>query len=184
MLPDLASAVHPHIRGAYRLAPAYTGAVMRFIPTYVGHTAATYVGHGFNDRFIPTYVGHTRRTSTEGVSVIGSSPHTWGILHHRRFLLFGDRFIPTYVGHTRCFRPSRSRITVHPHIRGAYASADDLKNTVRGSSPHTWGIPGYGTEHRGATRFIPTYVGHTKLFFVSGPGSAVHPHIRGAYVTC
>ena len=32
--------------------------------------------------------------------VLGSSPHTWGILRKDQSPEIRDRFIPTYVGHT------------------------------------------------------------------------------------
>ena len=52
---------------------------------------------------------------------------------------------------------------------------------VSGSSPHTWGIHGYRVRILGRRRFIPTYVGHTPANRPATAGTAVHPHIRGAY---
>ena len=74
-----AYAVHPHIRGVYRLRHLIQRRVSRFIPTYVGYTVmfclffspftvhphirGVYVQRcgSFDDeyRFIPTYVGYT-----------------------------------------------------------------------------------------------------------------------------
>ena len=51
-----------------------------------------------------------------------------------------------------------------------------------GSSPHTWGIPTLPSMTPGATRFIPTYVGHTALRPQWPAVVSVHPHIRGAYL--
>ena len=51
-------------------------------------------------RFIPTYVGHTDAICQMENGSAGSSPPTWGILTHLRRQLFEKRFIPTYVGHT------------------------------------------------------------------------------------
>ena len=111
----------------------------------------------------------------------GSSPHTWGIPRTRTPARGRDRFIPTYVGHTthRSYYPhSRS---VHPHIRGAYASQFRNQPTPLGSSPHTWGIPLFFGRICTLCRFIPTYVGHTAPPSGTLTASAVHPHIRGAY---
>ena len=112
----------------------------------------------------------------------GSSPHTWGI---RRIKNTGFQ-----------------AITVHPHIRGAYAllpstgvkenrfiptyvGHTDLLHSVHrnfsGSSQHTWGIPTEGSVSQGPCRFIPTYVGHTAQDVYPDEAKSVHPHIRGAY---
>ena len=112
--------VHPHIRGAYRLARCMQALYSWFIPTYVGHTALSTQAL-CAVRFIPTYVGHT--SSFESSMVInsvhphirgaydvlpttlrrhlGSSPHTWGIPIFSRLPKRIQRFIPTYVGHTQ-----------------------------------------------------------------------------------
>ena len=73
------------------------------------------------------------------------------------------RFIPTYVGHTVQGTVNPSVISVHPHIRGAYALLLIRSALLPGSSPHTWGIllNFHGTKKQ--FRFIPTYVGHTLL---------------------
>ena len=114
-------------------------------------------------------------------SGFGSSPHTWGIRIHYSFPVNYQRFIPTYVGHTRIWHLSSISHPVHPHIRGAYSGADFLGQTNSGSSPHTWGIRDRTCEQYQPRRFIPTYVGHTRLWFNCNPGPPVHPHIRGAY---
>ena len=53
--------------------------------------------------------------------------------------------------------------------------------TLRGSSPHTWGIRPAVRLVKRVLRFIPTYVGHTFGGTTQPAPSAVHPHIRGAY---
>ena len=82
------------------------------------------------------YATHKPGTSAH----YGSSPHTWGI--HSQFyrLALLGRFIPTYVGHTRLSGSRDSGRTVHPHIRGAYATHKPGTSAHYGSSPHTWGI--------------------------------------------
>ena len=112
-----------------------------------------------------------------------------------------ERFIPTYVGHAIMYLEHTVHITVHPHIRGAYAPTTATpppppvhphirgaycifvthSGTPSGSSPHTWGIPCAGSSQRGRTRFIPTYVGHTTWSMYCPGYLSVHPHIRGAY---
>ena len=115
----VASAVHPHLRGAYLAKQA------------------------------------------ENVDASGSSPPTWGILCRHKDLRTVGRFIPTYVGHTTHTRPKVPRITVHPHLRGAYLPVDPVVDAF--------------------VRFIPTYVGHTSPCVMQFGVHSVHPHLRGAY---
>ena len=88
----------PHTWGIHQGATAQRMCV-RFIPTYVGHTAPQVLGQGrlhgssphtwgilrqvadlsADSRFIPTYVGHTLLACSFAIPVNGSSPHTWGI---------------------------------------------------------------------------------------------------------
>ena len=92
-----------------------------------------------------------------------------------------ERFIPTYVGHAIMYLEHTVHITVHPHIRGAYQPHAVRHRELRGSSPHTWGIPRAATVGRFQGRFIPTYVGHTASSLPILVHLPVHPHIRGAY---
>ena len=216
-----AGAVHPHIRGAYNVTVQQQGEQGGSSPHTWGISRSG-GGHNPHPRFIPTYVGHTlaARKSRKSSAVhphirgayvpnaaisaasFGSSPHTWGIPVEPKKKLRWFRFIPTYVGHTCCSCPRYSQRSVHPHIRGAYASSSAWLHSAIGSSPHTWGIQrvedlrglpaGVHPHIRGAyamkdtdqfvpARFIPTYVGHTMVpsaIFFTLP---VHPHIRGAY---
>ena len=200
--PSTPSVVHPHARGAYQLKwrfwTPYNGSspptwgircstaptidISRFIPTYVGHTA-------FGPQNAPAgsvhphtrgaYTGSSRNVNSK----IGSSPPTWGIHRGHTRAVDNVRFIPTYVGHTPA-APSTSRgCPVHPHIRGAYVMRHVHPGTKAGSSPHTWGIPCKIISSLYKIWFIPTYVGHTDARASCCGAGAVHPHIRGAYVT-
>ena len=134
--------------------------------------------------------------------MFGSSPHTWGIPLHPRMGMNSARFIPTYVGHTEDKKHRVSsyygssphtwgiRISctvfivispVHPHIRGAYQQRDQFLRVLAGSSPHTWGIRRRTSTRTKPSRFIPTYVGHTRYKSIPVGRISVHPHIRGAY---
>ena len=164
MVPSLSTvqyAVHPHIRGAYSAC----------------------CGAGWLDPVHPHIRGAYQCLRHQEFRKTGSSPHTWGIQAVRELRRAIQRFIPTYVGHTPRRGFTASTISVHPHIRGAYAQPLKclFNKTVHphirgaykpgvgrgvvplGSSPHTWGI------HTGQEvifmrkRFIPTYVGHTRL---------------------
>ena len=154
------SAVHPHLRGAYRAVSLSKGRTSGSSPPTWG-IRRQLDGLVERLRFIPTYVGHTtlfvmllRVASVHphlrgaylfglcGAALdLGSSPPTWGIhfLHDQDEAR--DRFIPTYVGHTLSVQGARFE-------------------TV-GSSPPTWGIPIRERIFLLFFRFIPTYVGHT-----------------------
>ena len=154
------NSVHPHTRGAYiagggdagRVSgssphtwgiPAqvpYNGTSFRFIPTHVGHTRPLRA-----TRLFPSVHPHTRGAYACACSPAaasgGSSPHTWGILPVPGWRPGCRRFIPTHVGHTSGPGPCPRPPAVHPHTRGAYSLSENVSSAVRGSSPHTWGIP-------------------------------------------
>ena len=173
-------AVHPHIRGAYQswklrilfgfgssphtwgipAHPISRNQLLRFIPTYVGHTTIPMI----RQRRTPVHP-HIRGAYLDDmvacVSDYGSSPHTWGI----RMRPVGSVPAPP----------------VHPHIRGAYALAH---RPDRGCPVHPHIRGAYGCQIRckiAGLWFIPTYVGHTLIGSLGFPIVAVHPHIRGAY---
>ena len=154
-----ASAVHPHIRGAYRVAGSLQkasagssphtwgihadqplpGAGRRFIPTYVGHTWADLLK--FMSRTVHPHIrGAYSICGRRPAQSAGSSPPTWGIHPEAVVRPTVGRFIPTYVGHTDPMPLRPLRPPVHPHIRGAYPVALHFSPSPLGSSPHTWGI--------------------------------------------
>ena len=193
--------VHPHLRGAYAALPRQ----QLIFPGSSPHTwgiRGRFQSRRLEQRFIPTYVGHTAANVFASACTSGSSPHTWGILervvNHFRDL----RFIPTYVGHTDgrlsiqlipagsspptwgipvCTRRTRWNKSVLPHLRGAYFFLACQIHHNQGSSPPTWGIHDIISLKGQRIRFIPTYVGHTQSRLSQPPQRSVHPHLRGAY---
>ena len=169
----------PHTWGIQRLQIS-TGQLLRFIPTYVGHTRAgspPILRRTVHPHIRGAYSGSGKSRSLKN----GSSPHTWGI--HRRYQPFraGSRFIPTYVGHTSTVAARVASSTgSSPHTWGIRRFLVGVQD-ADGSSPHTWGIPCEGILFNSPSRFIPTYVGHTRAAQIPGPAGSVHPHIRGAY---
>jgi len=152
-------------------------------------------------RFIPTGVGNTRGSKGEpsGFSVhphgrgehgvvggsfchhSGSSPRAWGTPMVFKTTPTAQRFIPTGVGNTHKPRTAPGSAAVHPHGRGEHHDAKTAKGFADGSSPRAW-----GTRHlAGGTgyhfRFIPTGVGNTMIFLMTGVPGAVHPHGRGEH---
>ena len=91
-------------------------------------------------------------------------------------------FIPTYMGNS----PSRSRAprgsTVHIHVCGELPNAGGTAYAHTGSSPHTWGthVPGQDCPTRG--RFIPTYVGNSRIASRARfPPTGSSPHTWGTH---
>ena len=111
----------------------------------------------------------------------GSSPRAWGIHMARLRLRLEDRFIPTCVGNTKLPCSIGCCGTVHPHVRGEYASNLPPYYALAGSSPRAWGIPNTRPARLHTVRFIPTCVGNTCLRQGTGDGCSVHPHMRGEY---
>ena len=111
----------------------------------------------------------------------GSSPHKWGI----RPGCGGDeslyRFIPTQVGNTVSMRSMYCRLSVHPHTSGEYGVKFTLSPSVRGSSPHKWGIRRHPHDWNPQFRFIPTQVGNTDFGSFAPRPVTVHPHTSGEY---
>ena len=137
--------------------------------------------HGHSTRFIPTHVGNTFQSillvimppvhpHARGehvihlvslVSVIGSSPRTWGTRYWQKVSAGHARFIPTHVGNTR-----RSLFSLRSFC---------------GSSPRTWGTHGAVNVAVRILRFIPTHVGNTFVSDVTKGLTPVHPHARGEH---
>ena len=151
--------VHPHIRGEYisslnESLSVYgssphpwgilwlcisNGPNFRFIPTSVGNTPADYLIHR-----APPVHPHIRGEYGENLdlcrSLLGSSPHPWGILSGSTPHHLPPRFIPTSVGNTRLLECLCVSPAVHPHIRGEYTIDEYEFTVIYGSSPHPWGI--------------------------------------------
>ena len=111
----------------------------------------------------------------------GSPPHAWGIPNEDRIKALTNRFTPTCVGNTLRSRVSMTSISVHPHMRGEYASESSFDDLDFGSPPHAWGIPLFPSFLQVNRRFTPTCVGNTYLVFTVCWLAPVHPHMRGEY---
>src|SRR5699024_3371834 len=77
---------------------------------------------------------------------------------------------------------SRTGSPLHPHVRGAWAHryTNGLMNT--GPSPRAWGLGRPPARPAGGHRSIPTCVGLGTAQTSPPTSSAVHPHVRGAWV--
>ena len=114
-------------------------------------------------RSIPTCVGFTFRHFLE-VQFQSVHPHVRGV----------------YVWDAVWELP---KATVHPHVRGVYAETLIVWINQSGPSPRAWGLLSKGLLCQSGGRSIPTCVGFTLSTVQPQPQQAVHPHVRGVYVT-
>ena len=113
----------------------------------------------------------------------GSSPRAWVLVVQPGHGRARERFIPTCVGLGRSATAPDSAPTVHPHVRGSWPGEDLLTQHPRGSSPRAWVLDLARWGRPGPLRFIPTCVGLGGARSPRGSGNAVHPHVRGSWVT-
>ena len=72
---------------------------------------------------------------------------------------------------------------IHPHVRGDYAPPIPHLDPLSGPSPRAWGLQVAPPRRWGFSRSIPTCVGTTAAARPSPRRPAVHPHVRGDYMT-
>ena len=113
----------------------------------------------------------------------GSSPHGWGTLSCLSYCLLSCRFIPTWVGNTSDSSISSYGASVHPHMGGEHAIDIAKGIYFDGSSPHGWGTLIRVDTQLGNIRFIPTWVGNTRLKITVRRLIAVHPHMGGEHLS-
>ncbi len=151
--------VHPHLRGEYCCQleaperqhgspPPAWGILsfvldgrrfVRFTPTCVGNTLWTL--ESTTPRPVhPHLRGEYDAERLRYVAHCGSPPPAWGIrytcLWNRRVF----RFTPTCVGNTIGNALNILITSVHPHLRGEYASSRQPSISWFGSPPPAWGI--------------------------------------------
>src|SRR5699024_4755157 len=109
------------------------------------------------------------------------SPRAWGLGGQVLGPLGDRRSIPTCVGLGRGAPGSSPPPAVHPHVRGAWALAEDLPAKDDGPSPRAWGLAVFFEQTVQNWRSIPPCVGLGDRCARSSPCSSVHPHVRGAW---
>ena len=152
-------AVHPHARGEDPHGVRPERQAERFTPTHVGKTPSPRRSGTSCSAVHPHARGEDLTVASDGNSVRGSPPRTWGRRTKGPCLTAPMRFTPTHVGKTDPAGAGEVGLTVHPHARGEDRA---------GSS---WPC--------GARRFTPTHVGKTPDTGVVATVYVVHPHARG-----
>ena len=154
-------AVHPHVRGVYVLSCIFVRLRNGSSPRAWGICQCKYLLF-VACRFIPTCVGYINAELMYEICAGGSSPRAWGILAGDVDDAPAIRFIPTCVGYIFLLRCGQLVGSVHPHVRGVYATRGRETPSCYGSSPRAWGILGNEAVNVLHYRFIPTCVGYMK----------------------
>ena len=151
----------PHTWGTpVRLVQRRDG--VRFIPTYVRNSYSC--SCWTRPRTVhPHMRGELTYDPMRCQPSSGSSTHTWGTRLVESLVLDTPRFIPTCVGNSPLPTSSSAATPVHPHIRGELIWMWPFGRYQYGSSPHTWGTHGPGSLDLDGCRFIPTYVGNSRM---------------------
>ena len=148
------------------------------IPAHAGKTSPTY-------NATPTTWAHPHSrgentiSSTEPITLGGSSPLTRGKPHRDRVLGHEGGLIPTHTRKTSCPDSSPSPTRAHPRSRGENASNFYVPFQSQGSSPLTRGKPGDRASDRLPRRLIPAHAGKTVRFRRLLARSRAHPRSRG-----
>ena len=133
-------AVHPHVRGDYRVAASWEVEVDGASPRAWGLP-----GEGRRRGPPPSVHPHVR--GDYGCRFCPPEGHC--------------RCIPTCVGTTRPEWPARTGTSVHPHVRGDYMKYSSAALSQGGASPRAWGLRTLALAEPGPRRCIPTCVGTT-----------------------
>ena len=91
------------------------------------------------------------------------------------------RFIPTWVGNTNDHPRPRANRPVHPHVGGEHYVMTNDRALYDGSSPRGWGTRSGWHFRRWRFRFIPTWVGNTRVSTLAHTAVTVHPHVGGEH---
>ena len=152
----------------------------RIIPAHAGFTSPSdrrHAADGDHPRTRGVYQVGQCTPSGAG----GSSPHTRGLPPQHRASPAAPRIIPAHAGFTTLCRGHVSSMQDHPRTRGVYVGIPANGHPVRGSSPHTRGLPltgQVGDHHAG---IIPAHAGFTVNHSTTGAAASDHPRTRGVY---
>ena len=175
-------AVHPHVRGVYSMSSGTEIVIRGSSPRAWGLFRAFDKPQKII-RFIPTCVGFMQSTQRPSISST-VHPHVRGVYagtHHEACPQHGSS--PRAWGLSRPQSGATLLRSVHPHVRGVYTRRHGLLAGAHGSSPRAWGLCTRGTPPIRFARFIPTCVGFMPPRCIGRRYTAVHPHVRGVYIT-
>ena len=167
----------PHARGTLD-AQATGRDALRFIPACAGnadHVSISIRVTAVHPRMRGERCVDSGRLHREN----GSSPHARGTLNTRPAVARHRRFIPACAGNANTSLIIRSRMPVHPRMRGERSALHSAGRVDYGSSPHARGTRDRAPGDRESRRFIPACAGNAELPKKASAGAAVHPRMRG-----
>ncbi len=132
----------------------------RITPTYMGNTLFFALLSDIH-RDHPHIHGEYSTDLFNQRDILGSPPHTWGILIKRQIIRKAVWITPTYMGNTKWSVNMYETAADHPHIHGEYKVQLAIYTLKSGSPPHTWGIRAGQQVAIVARRITPTYMGNT-----------------------
>ena len=167
----------PHARGTQG-GNYFYGTGRRFIPACAGNAPSLIPDH-------PAWTVHPRMRGERRIDQdmihahFGSSPHARGTLNGVLDPQIPLRFIPACAGNARPCYDIRSRVPVHPRMRGERQPISSLKLLFFGSSPHARGTLNSVVDPLLIPRFIPACAGNAFTPAVHQKFVTVHPRMRG-----
>ena len=126
-------------------------------------------------------MGNTQPFSLQ-LALLPVHPHVCGEYNRLLDGKHRTRFTPTCVGNTPVTKPKKIATPVHPHVCGEYGCRAIQCGCSFGSPPRVWGIRRLSASRASASRFTPTCVGNTCIFFFAALLRTVHPHVCGEYI--
>ena len=110
---------HPHIHEEYSGITEEESQIKRITPTYMGNTNWSKIADQLLEDH-PHIHGEYKNVVLCLTVVLGSPPHTWGILIAFNDFIALIRITPTYMGNTKCSQRAKKQFRDHPHIHGEY----------------------------------------------------------------
>ncbi|VGL02048.1 Domain of uncharacterised function (DUF2825) [Klebsiella pneumoniae] len=147
-------------------------------PTHVGVFPSSGLS-GSRSICLPHARGGVSSNREQKYNMLASSPRTWGCFYTRRGNDLDTYVFPTHVGvflHPPWERPGHLCL---PHARGGVSTRQGGADSVRGSSPRTWGCFRNGDNECKSWRVFPTHVGVFLMEALEMSKERCLPHARG-----
>ena len=159
--PMMARPVHPRMRGERLAQRGRTGSLGGSSPHARGTRTSGCPGR-LSAPVHPRMRGERGLAAQKIEGDIGSSPHARGTRSDIYNSIMTRRFIPACAGNARPGRQARSRLPVHPRMRGERSAHVVPMCRAIGSSPHARGTRSSSGWACASNRFIPACAGNAR----------------------
>ena len=199
-LSHMVDEAHPRIRGEYpvrlrrpecdRGSPPHSRGILAFRFLFVAQRRLTPAFAGNTTTSCscqPTSPAHPRirgeycQENRAKESMSGSPPHSRGIQGDRAENAGRHGLTPAFAGNTASLTLALMPAMAHPRIRGEYLTKRSGSFLLRGSPPHSRGIPSLCRVCRNLLRLTPAFAGNTGCQPTGTRHRQAHPRIRGEY---